>query len=190
MNQSPINYGTRIGNESTTLIPADAKIRPLRDQIIVEPLDWQPSKTILVAGTHTKPLRGIVRAVGPGVYPKKYDGRKGRRTKSWDSKAFRPTDVKVGDIVELGGLELGSGTASDPHGYLHKTIIWGTTEMVVCREEDIAIVRDDLKCGHLLGEGSTLVTAADDCSLECTVCRQIVVDLELQAIVFADEAAA
>lgn len=132
MNQSPISYGTRIGNETTTIIPADAKIRPLRDQIIVEPLDWQPSKIILVAGTHTKPLRGIVRAVGPGVYPKRYNGRKGRRTKSWDAKCFRPTDVKVGDVVELGGLEIG--------GYLHQTIIWGTTEMVVCREEDVALV--------------------------------------------------
>lgn len=132
MSQQPISYGTRIGNETCTIIPADAKIRPLRDQIIVEPLDWQPSKIILVAGTHTKPLRGIVRAVGPGRYPIRYNGRKGQRTKSWDAKCFRPTDVKVGDTVELGGLEIG--------GYLHQTIIWGTTEMVVCREEDVAIV--------------------------------------------------
>jgi hypothetical protein len=40
--------------------------------------------------------------------------------------------VKVGDIVELGGLEIG--------GYLHCTIMWGLKEVVVCREEDVAIV--------------------------------------------------
>lgn len=153
MNQSPISYGTRIGNETCTIIPADAKIRPLRDQIIVEPLDWQPSKIILVAGTHTKPLRGIVRAVGPGVYPIKYLDQHGDRLPDWKrgarrqmvlSRHFRPTTVKVGDIVELGGLELGTGTASDPHGYLHKTVIWGTTEMVICREEDVAIVCEEM----------------------------------------------
>lgn len=129
---NPISYGTRIGNETCTIVPREAKIRPLRDQIIVEPLDWQPSQIILVAGTHTKPLRGIVCAVGPGVYPKRYNGRKGQRTKSWDSKAFRPCDVRVGDVVELGGLEIG--------GYLHQTFLWGTREMVICREEDVAIV--------------------------------------------------
>lgn len=136
MNQAPISYGTRLGNETLTIVPRDMQIRPLRDQIIVEPLQWQPSKIILIAGMHTKALRGIVRAVGPGIYPKRYNGRKGQRTKSWDAKCFRPTDVQVGDIVELGGLEIG--------GYLHQTFIWGTTEMVICREEDVAVVCEQL----------------------------------------------
>lgn len=39
-------------------------------------------------------------------------------------------------------------------------------------------------CQHSLGDGSTLVVAADGCSLECTVCHEIVVELELQTIIF------
>lgn len=126
--------GIRIGNETLAGIPADAKIRPLRDQIIIEPLDWEPSKIIAVA-YRGKPLRGRVLAVGPGRYPLKYNGPKGKRTKSWDSKHFQPTEVKVGDIVELGGLEIG--------GYLHHTFRWGERECVMVREPDVAIVVED-----------------------------------------------
>ena len=126
-----ISHGTRIGNETLTTVPASAHIRPLRDQIIVEPLPYEPSKVIEVV-YRGKALRGIVRAVGPGCYPKRYDGPKGKRTKTWDAKCFRPCDVKVGQMVELGGIEIG--------GYLHQTIFWGGKEMVVCREEDITCV--------------------------------------------------
>lgn len=149
MNQSPISYGVRQGNESCTIVPEDCQIRPLRDQIVLEPLDWQPSSILHIAGTHTKPLRGLVRAVGPGCYPIRYLDKDGDLLPDWKrsarrsmrfSRHFKPTTVKVGDIVELGGLELGSGTRSDPHGYLHKTIIWGTKQMVVCREEDVAFI--------------------------------------------------
>jgi len=121
--------GKRIGNETWDSVPADAKIRPLRDTIILEPLDWQASRIIAVA-YQGKPLRGRVKAIGPGTYPKKYDGPKGKRTKAWESKAFRPCDVKVGDIVELGGLEL--------HGYLWTTFRWGKVEHLICREADVA----------------------------------------------------
>lgn len=123
--------GVRIGNETITGIPASMNVRPLRDQIVIEPLYWQPSKIIAVA-YQGKPLRGIVLAVGPGCYPKQYNGPKGKRTKSWDSKHFQPTEVKVGDIVELGGLEIG--------GYLHPTFRWGDKECVMIREPDVAMV--------------------------------------------------
>jgi co-chaperonin GroES (HSP10) len=125
--------GVRVGNESITCVPAEARIKPLRDQIIVEPLEWNPSKLLHVVYTG-KPLRGIVRAVGPGRYPKKYDGPKGKRTKTWDAKSFLPTELKVGDIIELGGLEI--------RGYLFQTIRWGSKEMIVCQEADVAIVYD------------------------------------------------
>ena len=128
---NPVQTGERIGHETFDSVPAACTIKPLRDQIVVEPVDWQPSKIIAVAYTG-RPLRGIVRAVGPGCYPKRYDGPKGKRTKSWDSKQFRPCDVKVGDLVELGGLEIA--------GYLHMTFRWGDKEMVMCREEDVALV--------------------------------------------------
>jgi co-chaperonin GroES (HSP10) len=125
---SAIQEGTRIGNECFDAIPKEWKIKPLRDQCIIEPLPWPFSDVIEVVYTG-RPLRGKVKAIGPGVYPKKYNGPKGVRTKSWDSIAFRPCDVKVGDIVQLGGLGI--------DGYLFQTFRWGDKEHVICREADI-----------------------------------------------------
>ena len=126
--------GVRIGNESLDSIPQSAKIRPLRDQIVVEPIPWPFSDTIEVV-YQGRPLRGKVKAVGPGLYPRRYNGPKGQRTKSWDSKAFRPCDVKVGDVVQLGGLSL--------QGYLFPTFRWGGIEHVVCREADVTGIETD-----------------------------------------------
>jgi co-chaperonin GroES (HSP10) len=123
-----VQDGTRIGNETYTCVPKGAKIRPLRDQIILEPLPWPFSDTIEVVYTG-RPLRGKVKAIGPGVYPKRYNGPKGVRTKSWDSKAFRPCDVKIGDVVQIGGLGI--------DGYLFQTFNWGGVEHVICREADV-----------------------------------------------------
>lgn len=125
MTDSP---GRRVGNESFDSISAKATVRPLRDQIILEPVPWPFSDIIEVVYTG-RPLRGKVRAIGPGCYEKRYNGPKGKRSKSWDSKQFRPCDVKVGDIVQLGGLSL--------EGYLFPTFRWGDKEMVICRENDI-----------------------------------------------------
>ncbi len=123
--------GVRIGNESLTFVPKGSKVRPLRDQVFVEPLEY-PSR-IQVTGFKT--LRGIVRAIGPGCYPKLYDGPKGRRSKSWLSKAFRPCDVKVGDTVELGGVEIG--------GYLFQSVRWGDKDCIICQEADIALILEN-----------------------------------------------
>src|ERR1043166_8914231 len=105
--------GIRIGRKVTDLIPATENIRPLREHSVLRPLEWEPSKIVAVA-YWGKTLRGEVLAVGPGVYPKQYNRD---RSKSWDSKACRPCDVKVGDVVELGGLEI--------HGYDFPTVRWG-----------------------------------------------------------------
>jgi co-chaperonin GroES (HSP10) len=118
-----------------TEIPGDCKIKPLRDQMIVEPMETVYSAIIDVIHI-TKPMRGIVKAIGPGHYPKKYNGRKGQRTKSWDSKHFQPTGCKVGDIVELGGLQYG--------GYSFQTVYWGDKLHIICREADVVgIVEND-----------------------------------------------
>jgi co-chaperonin GroES (HSP10) len=128
----PGGRSARITHESSTAIPAEAKLRPLRDQIIVEPLPVVLSKTIVTV-ENTKPLRGIVKAAGPGCYPKMYDHPdKHRRTKMWDSEVFRPTQVKVGDVVELGGYE--------HRGYAFQTLMWGDTMHVICREEDVSCI--------------------------------------------------
>jgi len=128
MSAQTIQDGTRIGNESFDSVPAQAKIRPLRDQIILEPLPWPFSDIIDVVYTG-RPLRGKVKAIGPGTYPLKYNGPKGKRTKSWQGKAFRPCDVRVGDIVQIGGLSI--------DGYLFPTFRWGKVEHVICSERDV-----------------------------------------------------
>lgn len=128
-----IQAGTRVLNDTVTRIPASAKVRPLRNGLVVEPLDWHPSNILNVV-YYGQPLRGIVRAVGPGKYPKRYNGRKGQRTKSWDSSHFVPTETKVGDHVELGGLEL--------RGYLFQSFLWGTRRCINCTEDDVAFIRE------------------------------------------------
>jgi co-chaperonin GroES (HSP10) len=129
-----VQYGVRHGNETLTGIKACEHLRPLRDRIVLEPLPPDLSSTLEVV-TATRPVRGRVLAVGPGTHPKRYNGPKGYRSRSWDSKAFRPCDLKVGEIVDIGGLELG--------GYLHMTVQWGEKTVVVCREEDVAVVIED-----------------------------------------------
>jgi hypothetical protein len=42
-------------------------------------------------------------------------------------------------------------------------------------------------CRHDLGEVSTLVVAADGCSLECTVCREMVVQVESVAVLIEED---
>jgi len=115
---------------SATIVDAGQSIRCRRDYLIVEPLkvDHRVSFEVI---EHTKPLRGIVKAVGPGCYPKRYDHPdKHRRTKTWDSKTFLPTQVKVGDVVELGGYEYG--------GYAFQTFLWGDVLHLICRELDVS----------------------------------------------------
>lgn len=121
-----------LSHKTRTEISADAKLRPLRDVIIVEPLEHNLSAVIHVIN-ELKPVRGIVKAVGPGTYPKQYDHRdKKKRTKMWDSKAFRKTEVKVGDVVNLGGLDIG--------GYAFDSFYWGDKLHMICREEDVALI--------------------------------------------------
>jgi co-chaperonin GroES (HSP10) len=121
---------------SNTYIDAGLNIRPLRDHIIVEPLPVDHSKVLEVI-EHTKALRGIVKAVGPGHYPNKYDHPdKHKRTKMWKSKVFRKTEIKVGDIVELGGYGL------DDRGGMHKgynfqQFVWAGKIHIACREADV-----------------------------------------------------
>lgn len=117
--------------DGCTYVDPSHKIRPLRDQIIVEPLDVEHSSTLFVV-EDTKPVRGLVKAVGPGHYPKRYDHPdKHRRTKMWDSRHFQPTEVKVGDIVEL-------GSPHDARGYSFQTFMWGTVLHLIAREADVA----------------------------------------------------
>ena len=93
--------GAFMPSQTITHVSAETIIKPLRDQIIVEPLERQWSE-ILIIINECKPLRGIIRAVGPGTYPKRYDHpEKHKRSKMWDSKRFQPTEVMIGMEIEL-----------------------------------------------------------------------------------------
>lgn len=116
---------------SGTHLRADQKIRCLRDHIVVKPLDIEHSYILQVI-ERGKPVRGVVQAVGPGHYPKRYDHPdKHRRSKMWDSKRFQPTEVKVGDIVEL-------GSPQGQRGYSFQQFMWGDELHILCREADIS----------------------------------------------------
>lgn len=138
----------RITHDSRTDVPADKMIRPLRDQIIVEPLNVVLSQ-LIVTREDTKPVRGVVKAVGPGHYPKLYDHEdKHRRTKMWDSDVFQPTTVKVGDVVELGGIDF--------RGYAFPTLYWGGKLHLICREQDVSGVLDGVIAEEARAEGQAL----------------------------------
>lgn len=120
------NTGVSLGRKTTDLVPAGHTLRPLRDHLVVKPLEWEPSKTIQIAGNTRRTLRGTIVAAGPGCYPTRYNSD---RSKSWASKAFRRTEVKPGDTVELGGLEI--------DGYDFPTVLIDNALHVICREEDV-----------------------------------------------------
>lgn len=115
-------------------------LRMLSDRILIKPLDWDASKTI-IAIRHGRPVRGEVIAVGPGHHPIKYRrNEKGPKGLMDYSKHFRPTEVKPGDIVELGGLN-----QFDGKGYQFTEVIYNGELHLICQERDVAIVRDDLR---------------------------------------------
>lgn len=126
--------GGELTSNSITYIEPTKDIKPTQDYIIVEPLSVMHSLVLDVI-EHTKPLRGLVKAVGPGHYPLVYDHPdKNRRTKMWRSKVFLPTQVKVGDIVELGGVRVDGRI----HGYSFQQITWGSKTHIICREADVS----------------------------------------------------
>lgn len=110
-------------------------VRLLGDRVLLRPLEWDASK-IIIAIRHGRPVRGEVMAVGPGHNPIKY---REKRSKMDYSKHFRPTQVKVGEIVELGGLNIFDGK-----GYQFEEILYNGARCLICTERDIAIVRDDM----------------------------------------------
>lgn len=124
-----MSEGVRIERTFADPLPQGTRLRPLRDHILIKPLEWQPTKIIHIAGDKRRPLRGTVVAVGPGCHPWRYNAD---RSKRWPSRAFRRTEVKVGDTVELGGLEI--------DGYSFPQVLIGNELHIICREEDVAAV--------------------------------------------------
>jgi co-chaperonin GroES (HSP10) len=122
--------GTRI-EAKTQYLPAGTKLRPLRDRMVVKPLPWKPSAIIEIAGDKRKTLRGEVVAIGPGQRQKRYyRNANGEIYKMGETGRVIPSEVKVGDVVELGGLEI--------NGYGFPEIVIGTERFIVCQEQDVA----------------------------------------------------
>ena len=123
-------------------IAPNERIRPLRDVIVVKPLPVQWSDSVAVEW-RGKVLRGLVTAVGPGTYPNIHSRGK-RLGKDFhevrSSKAFLPTDVKVGDIVELGGVYWGEDGKIGYDGYEFQTIVIDGIEHLLCTEKDVCFI--------------------------------------------------
>jgi hypothetical protein len=121
---------------STDILPAGTKLHMLRDRILLRPLDWVPSSLIQVV-RHGRPLRGVVEAVGPGRLYRRYKPHPNdsRKRTYVETKNFIPTQVKPGDIVELGGLN-----AYDGQGYNFPQITIGTETFIIVQEQDVCFV--------------------------------------------------
>ncbi|WP_233854085.1 co-chaperone GroES family protein [Paraburkholderia sp. HD33-4] len=138
--RAPDGRSGELSYASTTYIEPEATIRCLHDYMIVEPLNIEHS-LILDVVENIKPVRGVVKAIGPGIYPNVYDHPdKHKRTKMWKSKTFQPTQIKVGDLVELGSIRI-DGKMS---GYSFQQIMIGSKMHIMCREADVSgVVCDD-----------------------------------------------
>lgn len=118
-------------SEHVEILPAGTKLRLTGDRILLRPLEWDASK-IIVAIRRGRAVRGEVIAVGPGRYPKKYAKDRSKYTLS---RHFLPTEVKPGDVVELGGLNVFDG-----NGYMFPEVVIGTERLLLCQEQDVAVV--------------------------------------------------
>lgn len=120
------------------VLPAGAKLRPLRDRIVVKPMDAQFSDVIVIAGQNYRTLRGEVVAAGPGAHVRRYDYRRlpdGRRERCAyrDYSARVPMEVKVGDIVEFGYLVL-DGVDKD---YRFTEVYIGSERHFIAQQQDV-----------------------------------------------------
>lgn len=124
-----VQNGVRLKDVSLNF--ASGQVRPLREKLIVAPLPPALSQTI-AADWNGEAVRGRVVAVGPGTYPRIHekgikDGKPWRSVR--DSRAYRSCDVRVGDVVQLGGMELG--------GYLWPHIFIDGVDHILCSEQDV-----------------------------------------------------
>ena len=104
-----MSYGVELNRKTYDSVPAGQTLRPLRDKILVKVESLELSDTI-IAEWKGKPVRGRVVAAGPGRYPNIHT-RGERHGESFHeiraSRQFRATEVRVGQMVEFGGMEIG-----------------------------------------------------------------------------------
>lgn len=126
--------GLRLKDKTLNFVSPSERLRPLRDQIIVKPLPLKLNDTIQ-SEWRGEVVYGTVVAAGPGRFPNVHkrgnkDGKPYRTV--YESRRFRPTEVKVGDRVHLGGLSIG--------GYLFPRV-WAEGDWcVIASEQDVCAV--------------------------------------------------
>jgi hypothetical protein len=137
----PQGLGVKMTDENITFIPAHFTLKPLRDQIIIEPLDVVHSRILIVRSDSSTLIRGKVVAAGPGHYPNYYLDKQGRRNPPRHERAqicagttFVPMPVSIGDIVHLDGRNTGK-SAFD--AFYH-----GDRYCIHARAEDIAGIEE------------------------------------------------
>lgn len=115
----------------------------LRDRVLLRPLEWEPSR-ILTIIRQGRPLRGQVAAVGPGRLYRRYRAKahSTEQREYVETGAFIPTEVRRGDVVELGGLNIFDGL-----GYNFPQVMIGTERFLICQEQDVAFVHELAEAG-------------------------------------------
>lgn len=130
------------------MIPViNGTLRMTGDRILLKPLDWS-GEAVHGEGSRLhvvrsgRPVRGTVVAVGPGIHPvsKRVKSADGHKQRIEFSKRFRPTEVRPGDVVELGGLNQFDGL-----GYQFTEVLYNGETHLICQERDVCLVRDDLR---------------------------------------------
>lgn len=113
--------------------------------MLVRPLEWVPSR-IIAAVRSGRPVRGIVEAVGPGRLYRKYRNKPAELRRHGlvqeqreyvERGTYIPVQVKPGDVIELGGLNVFDG-----QGYNFPQVIIGTERFLICQEQDVAFVHE------------------------------------------------
>lgn len=122
----------------------NGNLRMTGDRILLKPLAWEGESvhgqgSVIAVVRTGRPLRGEVLAVGPGIHPvsKRVATDGGKRQRVEFSKRFRPTQVKVGEVVELGGLNIFDG-----QGYDFPEVIVNGEKCLIVTERDVAGVRE------------------------------------------------
>jgi hypothetical protein len=126
--------GVRLRDNSLNFV--SGTLRPFKEKLIVKPMPPALSQTI-ATNWNGEAVRGRVIAAGPGTYPNIHekgikDGKPWRRVRQL--AAFRPCDVRIGDVVQLGGMEIG--------GYLWPHVLIDGVDHILCSEQDVCGVED------------------------------------------------
>lgn len=124
--------GKRLADKTLNFVAG--QVHPLREKLIVRPLPPALSQTI-AADWNGEAVRGQVIAAGPGTYPRIHaqgvkDGKPWRTVR--ELKAFRANDCKPGDIVQLGGMEIG--------GYLWPHVFIDGIDHILISEQDVCFI--------------------------------------------------